>query len=75
MGQVFVRSSLFRSGALVSAGVMDSGYSGAVGGLLQVLNPLGLRLYRDARLAQIIFHEMKESVQGYSGMYQNRQNV
>ena len=31
MGQIFVRSSLFRSGALVSAGVMDSGYSGAVG--------------------------------------------
>lgn len=31
MGQIFVRSSLFRSGAMISAGVMDSGYSGAVG--------------------------------------------
>ena len=31
MGQIFVRSSLFRSGALLSAGVMDSGYKGAVG--------------------------------------------
>lgn len=28
MGQIFVRSSLFRSGALLSAGVMDSGYKG-----------------------------------------------
>lgn len=26
MGQIFVRSSLFRLGALLSAGVMDSGY-------------------------------------------------
>ena len=25
MGQIFVRSSLFRSGALLNAGVMDSG--------------------------------------------------
>lgn len=31
MGQLYVRSSLFRSGALVTAGVMDSGYKGAVG--------------------------------------------
>ena len=39
MGQLFVRSSLFRSGAVVSAGVVDSGYKGALGGLLNVLNP------------------------------------
>src|ERR1700759_3347832 len=31
MGQLFVRSSLFRSGALLNAGVMDSGYHGAIG--------------------------------------------
>jgi dUTP pyrophosphatase len=75
MGQLFVRSSLFRSGAIMSAGVMDSGYNGAVGALLQVLNPHGLRLYRDARLAQMVFHQMKESVEGYSGTYQGRQNM
>lgn len=51
MGEIFVRSSLFRSGALLSAGVMDSGYEGSVGALLQVVNPLGLQLYKDARLA------------------------
>jgi dUTP pyrophosphatase len=33
MGQLFVRSSLFRSGALVSAGVMDAGYKGVIGEL------------------------------------------
>jgi len=70
MGQIFVRSSLFRSGALLSAGVMDSGYKGAVGAMLQVVNPHGLLLFRDARLAQIVFHPMSEPVVGYSGAYQ-----
>lgn len=75
MGQMFVRSSLFRSGALLSAGVMDSGYKGAVGAMLQVVNPHGLLLYRDARLAQIVFHQMTEPVPGYSGMYQGSASV
>lgn len=70
MGQIFVRSSLFRSGALLNAGLMDSGYEGAVGALLQVLNPLGLELYKNAKLAQIVFHQMTEPVEGYNGTYQ-----
>ncbi|MCJ1231311.1 hypothetical protein MMC12_007988 [Toensbergia leucococca] len=69
MGQIFVRSSLFRSGAMLSAGVMDSGYTGAVGAMLQVVNPHGLLLFRDARLAQMVFHEMREAVEGYCGVY------
>ncbi|PMD57577.1 deoxyuridine 5'-triphosphate nucleotidohydrolase [Hyaloscypha bicolor E] len=73
MGQIFVRSSLFRSGALVHAGVMDSGYRGAVGALLQVANPHGLRLWKDARLAQIVFHHMTEKTEGYKGVYQGRE--
>ncbi|CAF9920087.1 hypothetical protein IMSHALPRED_004812 [Imshaugia aleurites] len=72
VGQIFVRSSLFRSGALLSAGVMDSGYKGAVGAMLQVVNPHGLVLYRDARLAQMVFHQMSEPVVGYSGMFQGQ---
>ncbi|KAJ7085653.1 putative dUTP diphosphatase Dut [Mycena belliarum] len=72
MGSLFVRSSLFRSGALVSAGVMDSGYKGAIGGMLQVVNPHGLTLFKDAKLAQFVFHQMAEKVEGYSGVYQNK---
>jgi len=72
MGQILVRSSLFRSGALVHAGVMDSGYKGVVGAMLQVVNPHGLRLLRDAKLAQMIFQQMSEPVEGYSGVYQGR---
>ncbi|KAH7078902.1 putative dUTP diphosphatase Dut [Paraphoma chrysanthemicola] len=72
MGQILVRSSLFRSGALVHAGVMDSGYKGPIGAMLQVVNPHGLRLIRDAKLAQMVFHQMTESVEGYSGGYQGQ---
>ncbi|KAI4133778.1 MAG: hypothetical protein LQ341_006134 [Variospora aurantia] len=75
MGQVFVRSSLFRSGALLSAGAMDSGYEGAVGAMLQVVNPHGLLLFKDARLAQMIFHQMSERVEGYSGVYQGSGSI
>jgi dUTP pyrophosphatase len=75
MGQIFVRSSLFRSGALMHAGVMDSGYRGAVGALLQVVNPHGLRLWKDARLAQLVFHQMSEKTEGYKGVYQGREGM
>lgn len=75
MGQIFVRSSLFRSGALLNAGLMDSGYKGAVGAMLQVMNPHGLLLFRDARLAQMAFHQMSEPVEGYSGVYQGAGSV
>lgn len=75
MGQIFVRSSLFRSGALLSAGVMDSGYKGAMGAMLRVVNPHGLPLFRDARLAQMAFHQMSEPVEGYSGVYQGSGSV
>ncbi|KAL8646242.1 MAG: hypothetical protein Q9210_006247 [Variospora velana] len=75
MGQIFVRSSLFRSGALLSAGVVDSGYKEAVGAMLQVVNPHGLLLFRDARLAQMVFHRMGERVEGYSGVYQGSSSV
>jgi dUTP pyrophosphatase len=75
VGQIFVRSSLFRSGALIDAGVMDSGYHGAVGALLQVVNPKGIRLWEHARLGQIVFHQMSEPTDGYKGMYQGRETV
>ena len=75
MGQIFVRSSLWRSGALVQAGVLDSGYRGVVGGLLQVVNPEGLRLYRDARIAQVVFSQMTGVTEGYKGVYQGSQGL
>lgn len=76
MGQIFVRSSLFRSGALVHAGVMDSGYEGPVGAMLQVVNPEGLRVLRGAKVAQMVVSGMSEGVgKGYVGVYGGREFV
>ncbi|CAK1363361.1 putative deoxyuridine 5'-triphosphate nucleotidohydrolase [Cercospora beticola] len=76
MGQIFVRSSLWRNGAKIDAGVVDSGYKGSLGALLQVLNPHGITLHENARLAQIVFHEMKGEVEeGYSGVYQRAKGL
>ena len=75
MGQIFVRSSLWRSGALVQAGVLDSGYRGAVGALVQVLNPCGLKLCRDARVAQVVFSQMNGVTEGYQGVYQGSKEL
>lgn len=70
MGQLFVRSSVFRSGAHIHAGVMDSGYEGIIGAMLTVENAAGFRVYKDARLAQMVFHELTEPTDAYSGQYQ-----
>ncbi|KAF9632546.1 deoxyuridine 5'-triphosphate nucleotidohydrolase [Lasiodiplodia theobromae] len=76
MGQLFPRSSLWRSGAVLHAGVVDAGYEGALGGLLQVLNPAGLRLWENARVAQMVVSSMEGTVEkGYEGVYQGSERV
>jgi dUTP pyrophosphatase len=70
MGSVFPRSSLWRSGVSVVAGVVDAGYEGAMGAMMQVQNPCGVVLHRNARLAQIVVEELAETVDGYKGVYQ-----
>lgn len=55
---------------------MDSGYKGSVGALLQVVNPHGITLHENARLAQMVFHQMSEEVEeGYSGVYQGAKGL
>lgn len=71
MGSILPRSSLWRSGVGVTAGVVDAGYEGALGALIEVKNPHGVVLYRDAKLAQIVFEELGETVEGYNGIYQS----
>lgn len=71
MGQVFVRSSLWRSGAVLTAGVVDAGYEGALGALLDVRNPAGIVLCKNAKLGQIVLHRLEEKVTGYGGIYQH----
>lgn len=54
----------------VVAGVVDAGYEGAMGAMMQVLNPCGVVLHRNAKVAQIVLEEMAETVEGYKGVYQ-----
>lgn len=65
------RSSLLRSGATTHTAVWDPGYSGRSRCLLAVFNPLGLVLYRNARILQLVFFKVLGEVgEGYSGRYQ-----
>jgi len=65
------RSTLLRNGAALGTAVWDPGYQGVSSSLLTVHNPHGIRLKRDARIAQLIFFHTGEVEKGYSGAYQN----
>lgn len=71
MGQLFVRSSLFRNGCFIIAGVIDAGYKGGLGAMLHIVNPYGVEFLRNARICQCVISQMKDKVVGYSGVYQN----
>lgn len=76
IGIMRTRSSVFRSGAILTAGVIDPGYSGAVGALLQVWNEKGISFSRNAKLAQWVFAEIGEQPEeGYSGMYKDASSI
>jgi dUTP pyrophosphatase len=64
------RSSLLRSGVALHSAVWDAGYSGRGVALLVVYNPHGFRLEHQARIAQMVFHELGEATsRGYEGIY------
>ena len=65
------RSTLLRNGAALGTAVWDPGYQGRSSSLLTVHNPHGIRLKRDARIAQLIFFHTGQVEKGYSGAYQN----
>jgi len=65
------RSTLLRNGAALGTAVWDPGYQGRSSSLLVVHNPHGIRLKKDARIAQLIFYYTGQVGKGYSGTYQN----
>lgn len=76
IGLMRTRSSVFRSGATLTAGIIDPGYKGAIGALMQVWNNHGIALARNAKLAQWIFAEIGEpSKEGYKGIYKNAKSM
>ena len=71
MGSLFGRSTLWRSGVTVQAGIVDAGYEGALGAVLEVKNSAGVYLLRGAKLAQMVVYPLQEAVEGYCGIYQS----
>ena len=65
------RSSLLRCGVSVHTAVWDAGYSGRSQSLLVVYNQSGFRLYKNARVIQMVFFYLNQAVtEGYKGMFQ-----
>ena len=63
------RSSLYRNGAIINSPVFDPGFETQnIGTLLYVHEPLFIE--KDARVAQIYFHEC-EPAEKYDGQWQN----
>lgn len=66
----FPRSSLLRCGAFLHCAVWDPGYHGRSESLLIVSNPHGIRLSKNARLAQLVFIKLsKKPRSSYKGKY------
>lgn len=71
MALAMPRSSLLRCGVSIHHAVWDAGYSGRSKALMVVYNPQGFRLYRNARIVQMVFFVLsREVAQGYHGMFQ-----
>ncbi len=69
VGIIQPRSTLMRMGSTIIGAWWDSGYSGRGQGLLIVGRPI--KIYKNARVAQIVFILSKKVDSGYSGTYQN----
>lgn len=66
------RSTLLRMGALVSTGFWDAGFSGKSEFLLNVINPKGIKVKKNAKIVQISFFKLSGNVKtGYDGAYKN----
>lgn len=67
------RSTMLRCGATVNTALWDPGYSGRSELLIVVHNPQGLTLAQNARVAQLCFYELGQTLgteHGYQGRYQ-----
>jgi dUTP pyrophosphatase len=65
------RSSLARCGVAIHTAVWDAGYEGRSTSLLEVVNPDGFWVQRDARVMQLVFLTLRSrTAEGYRGQYQ-----
>ena len=69
-GFAYPRSSLLRMGCTIYTAVHDPGYEGYPTYLMHVLNPI--TIYKDARIAQIVYIECNEVNGEYEGIYNEK---
>ena len=75
MALAYPRSTLLRCGVTVFTAVWDPGYSGRAEALLVVHNPVGFRLYENARVVQLVFTRLGSQVESaYQGRF-NGENL
>jgi len=63
------RSTLLRCGANVGTAVWDRGYSGRSESLLSVDNEKGIKIYKDARVLQLVFMRTLTDESLYNGIF------
>lgn len=69
VGIAMPRSSLLRSGVTISTGVWDAGFEGKSEFLLMVENDKGFKIWRNARVVQLIFMVTERVQEGYNGAF------
>ena len=70
VGLIRQRSSMLRSGALLHSSVFDPGFeTEEMGSFIAVFHPIFIE--KDARIAQIYFHECEPVASTYNGQFQN----
>ncbi|MEE8403523.1 MAG: dCTP deaminase [Candidatus Hydrothermarchaeaceae archaeon] len=67
---ILQRSTLFRCGVSLRTAVVDPGYKGALTIGIKNEGPSEFSLEQGARIAQIVFSELRGDAVGYSGKYQ-----
>lgn len=71
LGIIQPRSTLLRMGGTMIGAWWDSGYSGRGQGLLVAHRQI--KVFKNARVAQIVFLKTKKVEKGYEGTYQNEE--
>jgi len=70
VAKVLPRSSLFRCGCSLVTALVDPGYVGVLIFGLRNLSEFEFRLEKKARVAQIVFEQVKGKTRSYEGRYQ-----
>ncbi len=69
------RTSLARCAAKLQVGFWDPGYEGKGMAMLTIDNPLGLKVKKNAKVAQLIFFKLsQEANDSYNGLF-NKENL